>query len=247
MNKPKELPIAEAVRLIVVGAEKGGTGKTTIAVNLAAMLALAGKSVMLVDTDRQKSASLWASARMQEEVHPTVPCCILDGTVGFSLISLKEKYDIVVVDAGGRDSVELRQAMAIADLQIIPVRPSQFDTWTLDSMAALRREIERKTGSVCPAKLVLNAISPNPASRESEEARAALKEFEDAFATTNTALVDRASFRRAARDGKSAIELTGSLADAKAAAELRRLYLEIMGEAYEQAAADEVAPVAVRA
>ncbi len=49
--------------VILIGGEKGGTGKTTIATNLAALRALAGHDVLLVDTDSQGSASYWASSR----------------------------------------------------------------------------------------------------------------------------------------------------------------------------------------
>src|SRR3989442_15939780 len=60
--------------IVLVGGEKGGVGKTTLAVNLAAMRARAGHDVLLVDADKQASANLWASIRDQEKVDPPVRC-----------------------------------------------------------------------------------------------------------------------------------------------------------------------------
>ena len=61
--------------IVLVGGEKGGVGKTTLAVNLAAMRARAGHDVLLVDADKQASANLWASIRDQEKVDSARPLC----------------------------------------------------------------------------------------------------------------------------------------------------------------------------
>ena len=60
--------------IVLIGGEKGGTGKTTIATNLAALRALAGRDVLLVDTDPQGSASYWASSRDEDGIKPRVAC-----------------------------------------------------------------------------------------------------------------------------------------------------------------------------
>ena len=60
--------------IILIGGEKGGTGKTTIATNLAAMRALAGRDVLLIDTDPQGSANYWVQSRDELEIMPRVAC-----------------------------------------------------------------------------------------------------------------------------------------------------------------------------
>ena len=71
--------------IILIGGEKGGTGKTTLATNLAAMRALAGHDVLLVDTDRQGSAAAWALKRGESETKkPRVPVSRFSGK-GFRL------------------------------------------------------------------------------------------------------------------------------------------------------------------
>ncbi len=60
--------------IILIGGEKGGTGKTTLAVNLAALRALTGRDVLVIDTDIQASASYWAQTRDETGVTPRVAC-----------------------------------------------------------------------------------------------------------------------------------------------------------------------------
>lgn len=213
--------------ILLIGVEKGGTGKSTIAVNLAAMRAADGKDVLLVDTDQQESATIWAMTRSQSAIQPVITCVTLRGKVGFDLSKLKEKYDTVVVDAGGRDSVELRQAMAVCDKMIMPFRPSQFDTWSLDKMSQLLKDIAERTGQSVNASALLNAVSCNPSVKEAEEMRKVLAEYSDEFPTLEASLSDRIVFRRAAREGICVTELKKEFADAKASAEIEKLYKEI--------------------
>ena len=105
--------------IVLVGGEKGGVGKTTLAVNLAAMRARAGHDVLLVDADKQASANLWASIRDQEKVDPPVRCVQKRGKgLATDVRDLATRYEDIVIDAGGQDSVELRAAMTIAALAI---------------------------------------------------------------------------------------------------------------------------------
>ncbi len=60
--------------IVLFGGEKGGTGKTTLATNMAAMLALQGKDVLLLDTDRQGTASFGATVREDTKIEPRIAC-----------------------------------------------------------------------------------------------------------------------------------------------------------------------------
>ena len=116
--------------IILIGGEKGGTGKTTLATNMAAMRALAGRDVLLIDTDPQGSANYWAQNRDEEEISPRVACVQKFGKgLPAEVKDLAVRYQDIIIDAGGRDSVELRSAMVIADQAYIPIQPSQFDIW----------------------------------------------------------------------------------------------------------------------
>jgi chromosome partitioning protein len=125
--------------IVLVGGEKGGTGKTTIATNLAAKRALAGRDVLLVDTDQQGSANYWAQNREEPEAKPGRVACVQKSGKGLQaeVRDLAKRYEDIVIDTGGRDSVELRAALVVADKAYIPIQPSQFDIWTLDRMDGL--------------------------------------------------------------------------------------------------------------
>ena len=216
--------------LVLVANEKGGVGKTTIAVNLAAMCVLAGKETLLVDTDKQESASAWVGVRHENEVEPTVTCVAKTGKVGYDLAKLKEKFDVVIVDAGGRDSIEMRQAMAVCDTALIPIKPAQFDVWSLSRMAQLIRDVAEKTDAPVNAFAFINGASPNPVVRETQEVKDALRDYVEIFPTLETVITERIAFRKAAREGQGVIELAPNLSDPKANIELMQLYQEVFNE-----------------
>lgn len=216
--------------LILIANEKGGVGKTTIAVNLAAMCRLAGKDVLLVDTDRQESASTWAAMRHENEVIPSITCVSKTGKVGYDLIGLKSKYEVVIIDAGGRDSLEMRQSVAVCDTCIIPIKPAQFDVWSLSRMAGLIRDVSERVERPINAFSFVNGASPNPSVRETQEVKEALKDYADLFPVLESVITERIAFRKASRDGLGVVELSSSLADAKANLEMISLYKEVFHE-----------------
>lgn len=218
--------------IVLIANEKGGVGKTTIAVNLAAMCRRAGHDVLLVDTDRQESAGTWAAMRHEDDFKPTVTCVSKTGKVGRDLVELAQKYPIVVVDAGGRDSLEMRQALAVCDFCVIPIKPAQFDVWSLSRMGALLRDLWDRMDRRVNAFAVVNGASPNPAVRETGEVREALADYSALFPVMATVITERIAFRRASRDGLGVVELPTSHSDAKATAEMSSLYEEVFGYDY---------------
>lgn len=143
-QEPSPIEATEYVepRIILVGGEKGGTGKTTLAVNLAICLKRAGKDVLLVDTDIQPTSTTFLYFREVSQVEPRIDSMQKQGDgVAGELQSLRKRYDYLVVDAGGRDSGELRSAMIVADIMIVPVQPSSFDMWTLKKVDKLIKDV----------------------------------------------------------------------------------------------------------
>lgn len=117
--------------IILIGGEKGGTGKTTLVTNLAAMRAINGRDVLIIDTDPQGSANYWAQSRDDEQIKPRVACIQKFGKgLPNEVKDLEHRYQDIIIDAGGRDSVELRSASVATQKVYIPIQPSQFDIWT---------------------------------------------------------------------------------------------------------------------
>ena len=111
--------------IISVLNQKGGVGKTTLAIHISHALVLKGYSVLLVDADPQGSARDWAAARSDK---PPFPVVGLDRpTIHRDLPALVKDFDHVVIDGPPRVSDLARSAIIAADLVVIPIQPSPYD------------------------------------------------------------------------------------------------------------------------
>lgn len=214
--------------ILLVMNEKGGVGKTTLAANLAVVAATRGASVILVDADPLQNSVAWWRRREEAEQQPHITCVPARGKIGRTVAELGQKYDLVVVDSGGRDSVEVRQALATCDRAVIPLRPSQNDVDALAVMEKLLAGYEDASGKKAPANTLLSAVSPNPFSHEGTETREMLQQFEGLPPLLTTQVCERVAFRKAHRGGLGVVELPTGLYDAKAAEEIESLYAEVV-------------------
>ena len=213
--------------IVLIGGEKGGTGKTTIATNLAAMRALAGRDVLLIDTDPQGSANYWAQSRDEENIIPRVACIQKFGKgLPKEVQDLAHRYQDIIIDAGGRDSVELRSALVITEKVYIPIQPSQFDIWTLNQMDELVQTAKGFNLGI-KAKVLISRSSTNPSVHESDETRKLLDDFVN-LGLADVAIRDRIAYRKAAKDGLAVSELKPK--DLKAVDEMENLYKEVFGD-----------------
>jgi len=115
--------------------QKGGVGKTTLSVNLAASLARAGSRVLLIDADPQGSALDWAAARQAEPLFPVVG--LPKPTLHRDVDQLGAGYDHIIIDGPPRVTELARSAIMAADLVIIPVQPSPLDVWAAEEVVKL--------------------------------------------------------------------------------------------------------------
>ena len=124
--------------IISVQNQKGGVGKTTLAIHLSHALALQQKQVLLVDADPQGSARDWAAARADE---PPFSVVGLDRpTIHRDLPAMAKNYDHVVIDGPPRVSDLARSSIAASDLVLIPVQPSPYDVWAAKEVIDLFQE-----------------------------------------------------------------------------------------------------------
>lgn len=215
--------------IILIGCEKGGTGKTTIAVNLAVMRAQAGRDVLLLDTDQQGNASFWVQIRDENQVLPRIACVSKFGQgIRHEVRDLATRYDDIMIDAGGRDSVELRSAMVIAERIYIPSKPSQFDLWTLTRMSQLVDQALAINENL-KASIVISCASSNPLISEASEAQELIADLGNKHIELAKSVIrDRIVYRKAARMGLGVTEFEPN--DVKAIQEMRSLYEEIYND-----------------
>lgn len=228
--------------IILVGGEKGGTGKSSIATNLAVMRAAAGRDVLLVDADLQQSSSLWAGTRSEviPAITPAITCVQKTGPqAGHDIVNLVSKFDDVIIDAGGRDSPQLRSCLLICDVHVLPLVPSQFDSWTVDTMHGLVASANMQRGMVkmptLISKVVCSKASANPSLKEHLEVAEYVAEFPETMKMSPITLFDRVIWRKAVKEGKGVIEMAGQ--GDKAVEELTAFYNQVFGEKFKAKAA----------
>lgn len=136
--------------VICVAQQKGGSGKTTIAANLAVAFSRAGQTVALLDTDPQGSLGRWFMARRELGGEDLGFSTASAWGVSYECDKLKRAFDYVIVDTPPKVDADLRPALREADLVIVPVAVSQVDVWATDSILDLARREGR------PTMIVLN-------------------------------------------------------------------------------------------
>lgn len=206
--------------IVVVGGIKGGSGKTTIATNLAVIRASQGNKVLLVDADEQNSARDWAAQRaIRDDCEQVVTTIQLSGKGIYTQITqMAQDYDEIVIDTGGRDTTSQRSALTIADVLIVPFKPRSLDIWTLGSLKTMVNEIK----AVNPSLVCLAVINQADArGSDNEEVMEILKECNEIQCLEHS-IGHRKAFGNAATDGLSVVEMKDK--DRKAVEEIRNLY-----------------------
>ena len=198
------------MRTIAFLTQKGGAGKTSLAASIGVAAMEAGERVFLIDMDPQASLMAWGNRREAEE--PAVDKTTPDKLPG-ALASLAKRgdYTLAIVDTQGADTAATAAAMRVADLSLIPARPSILDIEaSRPTMAALSR-LNR------PFAFVLNQCPPGRSGRPQDAGRALglLGVLAQPFIAQRAAHLDALAL------GVGVTELAG---DGKAADEIRQLW-----------------------
>jgi len=209
--------------IYTIGGIKGGSGKTTLATNLAVMLANSGRDVLLVDADAQGTASDFSQLRADTLADMGYTAIELSGSaVRTQGIKLKSKYDDIVIDAGGRDTTSQRAALVISDVFIAPFVPSSFDMWTLELVIELVEEMQPANPNLKPFA-ILNSV--DAVGKEDNESKDYILE-KGILSLIDTPIGRRKALRKASSRGLSVTEYRPK--DKKAIGEMEAFFKTIL-------------------
>lgn len=207
--------------IISVLNQKGGVGKTTLSIHIASTLALAGKSVLLIDADVQRSALDWAASREADPIFSVVG--ISTNTIHKEVKLLEDKYGFIVIDGPPRIYDVAKSTIAASDFIIVPVQPSPYDVWSAKEVVDLINEVKSTLSGYkkIRAAFVINRKIPKTIiGRDVEEA---MEQYN--FPILKTNIYQRVIYAETAARGTSAIEEDP---DSQAGKEIKLLVEEII-------------------
>lgn len=184
------------MKIMAIMNEKGGSGKTTVALNLATALHRAGRRVVLVDADPQGTARDWRAASPDDADLPDVVA--LDRPQ--MLASLKNlAADVVVIDTPAKAEAMAAAVVRIAHAVLVVIQPSAADIWAAAATVKLI-QAKRDVGGTVQAGFLVNRASG--VSKLSKEVMAG-DWNEYGVDQLNSVIRNRVSFAQALTDGVS--------------------------------------------
>lgn len=220
------------MKVISVVSTKGGSGKSTIAVNIATQLAENNK-VLLVDADKEQETSLsFCKIRNENPELVDLSAIAIPYKSFFKDIKNYSNFDYIVIDAGAGNTELLRTAILCGTygVIIIPTQPTTNDIWGAGDTAEIIESC-RTIIDLNECYLLLNRVSPNKRAIITKEAEEALNELSQDYniGMLNSKLYERQAYQKSISHGMNVIEYTKIKKDnGKAAEELKQLVQEIL-------------------
>jgi chromosome partitioning protein len=187
-------------KVIALLNQKGGVGKTTLAVHIATALARKGRKVLLLDADPQGSALDWAAARQGAPLFPVVG--LPKSSIHKELPTLAANFEFVIIDGPPRVYDVARSAIMASDLVLIPVQPSPYDVWAAKEIMDLLNDAAIYKPGLKKAFVINRKIANTAIGRDVAEA---LSEYP--LPVLHTPICQRVAFAESATQGLTVYEI----------------------------------------
>jgi len=211
--------------IVLFGHQKGGVGKSTIAINIAYHIQKKYKNLILLDLDSQNSAILFNQLRTGENL-PTIKC-VKESDIDFNNFLneyAKNKENLLIIDSGGYDSDVNRAALIKADIIITPVGISQIEIFGLQKFRKILKEASSALGVKVKTNVLLNNVDSR-SKNKLKDLRSYIKENHNYFNLLESTIHTRADFKNSYGDGLTVKELNKK---GSAAQEIKDLSKEIL-------------------
>ena len=186
--------------VVAIVNQKGGTGKTTLAINLASVLAEKG-AVLLLDADPQASSQNWAAGEWTSPEGLAVKG-MGKGNLLEQVRSVSREYDWIIIDGPPGITRTSADAVRAADLVLIPAKPSPLDVWAASDIVAAVRARQKTSNGAPKAAFVITMAQPR--TRLGRQIDAALSEMGIPVLQART--TQRVSYPNAINDGNSVVD-----------------------------------------
>ena len=180
--------------------QKGGVGKTTLAVHVATALARKGNKVLMVDADPQGSALDWAASRKNEALFPVMG--LPKPTLHRELPKLEADYSFIIIDGPPRVYEVARSAILASNLILIPVQPSPYDVWAAKEIVDLIGEASAFNEKLKSVFVINRKITNTAIGRDVTEA---LSEYP--IPVMKSQISQRVAFAESAGQGQTTLEI----------------------------------------
>ncbi|RLA83490.1 MAG: ParA family protein [Epsilonproteobacteria bacterium] len=211
--------------IVLFGHQKGGVGKSTVAINVAYHLQKKYKDLVLLDLDSQNSAILFNQLRISENLS-TIKC-VKESDIDFSNFINKysgNKENLLIIDSGGYDSDVNRAALIKADIIITPVGISQIEIFGLQKFRKILKEASEALGVKIKTNVLLNNVDSR-SKNKLKDLRNYIKDNHKYFNLLESTIHTRADFKNSYGDGLTVKEFKKK---GTAAQEIKQLTKEML-------------------
>ena len=207
-------------KVITISQQKGGTGKTTLAVHLAmAFIKYHNLKVAIIDTDPQGSLGKWFMIRTEKKVsneNLTFKTASLWGAQ-YESKTLKNDHDIVIIDTPPKIESDARPSIEAADLVLIPMAASHVDFWATGAIVEIAKKANKK--------ILAQINRSSQRSKLIDKTKDFIKSLD--LQSTDTIIGNRQIYTSSMGEGKTAVEKQrkGNAVD-----EIKKLSEQILSE-----------------